>query len=252
MEHWMSLLKSDDFERRKANKRGTFRKKRRIFSFFTVMLTVLFFVDQPLSVDAEVYRSVPVESRRIALTFDDGPHPFLTDEILSILEEYNVKATFFEVGVNVINYPDVAKRVIDAGHEIGNHTFSHRHLERMSEDAVRAEIEGCEDALEELAEYRPHLFRPPEGAVNSYIQQSSDVEDYHLILWSVDTRDWEVKNASKIAKTVLSEIQPGDIVLMHDFIGRGSQTPQALRILLPILLEQGYEPVTVSTLLGLS
>ena len=204
----------------------------------------------PAEAQVQVHRSVKTDSMRIALTFDDGPHPKLTHEILEILEEYGVFATFFMVGVNVKNYPDAAREVIRAGHEVGNHTYSHLHVNALNEQTLANELWMCEDVLEELCEYRPHLFRPPEGAVNDYVEHCTEREDYSLILWSLDTRDWEHKQAERIAETVLSRIQPGDIILMHDYIGRGSQTPQALRILLPKLLERGFEPVTVSNLLG--
>ena len=187
---------------------------------------------------------------KIALTFDDGPHPHQTQEILDILDAHGVKATFFMVGVNVGNYPEAAKAVLRAGHEVGNHTFSHYHIKNLSEDEVFREIEDCEDALEELCEYRPHLFRPPEGAINSYVEHCSENNDYTIILWSLDTRDWEVKNAQTIADTVLSGVSAGDIILMHDYVGKNAQTADALRILLPKLLERGFEPVTVSELLN--
>ncbi|MBR3894466.1 MAG: polysaccharide deacetylase family protein [Clostridia bacterium] len=198
----------------------------------------------------EVCHSVKNDSMKIALTFDDGPHPILTPKILDILEKYRVSATFFMVGVNVENYPDTAREVLRRGHEVGNHTYSHRHLERFSVQGVEEEIWRCEEALEELCEYRPHLFRPPEGALNPFIERCSEENDYTLILWSLDTRDWETKNTEQIVESVLSRIQPGDIILMHDYIGYNSKTPQALEILLPKLLERGFEPVTVSELLG--
>ena len=202
--------------------------------------------------ETTVYHSVKTDSKKIAITFDDGPHPIQTDQILTLLDEYDAKATFFMVGVNIVNYPDVAKRVLAKGHEIGNHTFSHLHIKRASETLLLDELGKCEDALEELCEYRPHLFRPPEGAINDYIRHSADNEDYRVILWSIDTRDWEVKNAAQIVKTVLDRIQPGDIILMHDYIGYKGQTVEALRLLLPELIDQGFEPVTVSQLLGLN
>ncbi len=205
---------------------------------------------QRVCAETEVYRSVKTNTKQIALTFDDGPHPYLTRQILEILDRYHVKATFFMVGVNVRNYPDTAREVLEAGHEVGNHTYSHHQMNRLSEYECREELEACEDVLEELCEYRPHLFRPPEGATNECILHSSDSNDYSLILWSLDTRDWEVKNAEQIANSVLESVCAGDIILMHDYIGRNSQTPRALEILLPKLLEQGYEPVTVSRLLG--
>ncbi len=200
----------------------------------------------------EVYRSVKTDSMKIAITFDDGPHPYLTDRILEILGRYEVKATFFMVGVNVLNYPDVARNVLAAGHEVGNHTFSHSHIAKLNQNEIMKEVGLCEDALEELCEYRPHLFRPPEGAVNTYVEHCTEDQDYTLILWSLDTRDWEHKNTEQIVQSVLSNISPGDIILMHDYIGRQSHTPEALEILLPRLMELGYEPVTVSQLLGLA
>lgn len=197
------------------------------------------------------YRSVQTDSMKIALTFDDGPHPTLTPKILAILEKYHAPATFFMVGRNVINYPETARAVLEAGHEVGNHTFSHYHVKQLDEEGLNDELGLCEDALEELCEYRPHLFRPPEGAVTQYVQLCTELGDYSLILWSLDTRDWETKNKKDIVNTVLDNVRPGDIILMHDFIGRKSATPEALEVILPELIRRGYELVTVSQLLGL-
>lgn len=204
----------------------------------------------PATAETEVYRSVPTEGMRIALTFDDGPHPGLTPRILEILERYGVSATFFMVGKNVINYPETARAVLDAGHEVGNHTYSHGHVSELDHAALVNEIGLCEDALEELFEYRPHLFRPPEGAVTEQVIRCSEEGDYALILWSLDTRDWENKNADEIVRRVSERVRPGDIILMHDYIGYHSKTPEALERLLPELLRRGFEPVTVSCLLG--
>ena len=210
-------------------RRGTLRT-------LSVFLAICLLSGISVSAQTEVYRSVKTDTMQIALTFDDGPHPRLTQEILDILAEYDVKATFFMVGENVVNYPDAAKAVLAAGHEVGNHTFSHTHVKTLTEREVRDELGRCEDALEELCEYRPHLFRPPEGALNEYVEHCSNDFDYTLILWSLDTRDWEIKNAEQIAEKVLSSISPGDIILMHDYIGRYSKTPEALAILLPKLI----------------
>ena len=202
--------------------------------------------EQPL-----VYRSAQTDTMKIALTFDDGPHPYLTPQILDILQRYQIHATFFMVGVNVMNYPETARAVISSGHEVGNHTFSHHHIPNMRQEDIAEEIERCEDALEELCEYRPHLFRPPQGAVNRFVERCAEEGDYTLILWSLDTRDWECKSTEQIVDEVISKVQPGDIILMHDYIGKNSKTPEALEILLPKLLERGFEPTTVSSLLGL-
>lgn len=217
-----------------------------------VLALCLFFSSLALrtSAETEVYRSVPNEEKRIALTFDDGPHPTQTHRILDILERYGVHATFFMIGVNVENYPEAAREVIARGHEVGNHTYSHSHLQTMSEGALLSELGRCEDALEDLCEYRPHLFRPPEGVLNRFVEECAERGDYQLILWSLDTKDWENKSTERIVRRVLSEIQAGDIILMHDYVAK-SKTPEALEILLPKLLALGYEPVTVSSLLGI-
>ena len=195
------------------------------------------------------YRSIQTDGMQIALTFDDGPHPTQTPKILEILERYKVKATFFMIGVNVVNYPHVARAVLRGGHEVGNHTYSHYHIKELGSSALESELGKCEDALEELCEYRPHLLRPPEGMVTQDVKTYSEKGDYALILWSLDTRDWEHRSATEIADSVLSQVKPGDIILMHDYVGRESNTPHALEILLPELLSRGYEPVTVSQLL---
>ena len=199
---------------------------------------------------ANVYHTAPTKSKKIALTFDDGPHPSQTERILDILDRYGVKATFFMIGINVENYPDAAREVVRRGHEIGNHTYHHSHLKNLGESQTSNEIEQCKNVLERVCEYRTHLFRPPEGYLSSDVLQCAEQGEYDLILWSVDTRDWECRDASKISETVLSKIQAGDIVLMHDYVYK-SKTPEALEIILPKLLALGYEPVTVGELLGI-
>lgn len=201
--------------------------------------------------DVKVYRSVPTGDKRIALTFDDGPHPSLTPRILEILDRFGIQATFFMVGQNIIYYPEAAKMVIERGHEVGNHTFTHPHIAGLDERGIMDEISKCEDSLEELCEYRPHLLRTPQGAMTPSLEKCLQEEDYILVLWSLDTRDWEIKNTACVAQTVLSRVQAGDIILMHDYIGYHSKTPEALEIIIPKLLSQGYEFVTVSALLGI-
>ena len=201
--------------------------------------------------DVKVYRSVPTGDKRIALTFDDGPHPSLTPRILEILDRFGIQATFFMVGQNIIYYPEAAKMVIERGHEVGNHTFTHPHIAGLDERGIMDEISKCEDSLEELCEYRPHLLRTPQGAMTPSLEKCLQEDDYILVLWSLDTRDWEIKNTACVAQTVLSRVQAGDIILMHDYIGYHSKTPEALEIIIPKLLSQGYEFVTVSALLGI-
>ena len=202
------------------------------------------------SVAAQVYHSHPNGARQIALTFDDGPHPSQTQRILDILDRYGVKATFFMIGVNVENYPDAAKSVVERGHEVGNHTYSHSHLNRLGAGMLTSELEKCEHVLETMCDCHTHLFRPPEGYLSDGVFQCAEQGEYSLILWSIDTRDWEIKDAQQIVETVLSNVKAGDIILMHDYVAK-SKTPEALEILLPKLLALGYEPVTVGQLLGI-
>lgn len=189
------------------------------------------------------------EKKQIALTFDDGPHPHYTPIILDILEEYDVHATFFMIGENVRYYHDVAEAVLAAGHEIGNHTYSHARLDRLSGEDVAEQISACEDEIASLQEYRPRFFRPPEGHLSDMVQRVSRDCDYRLVLWDVDTRDWAHTPPEQICQKVLEDVKPGDIILMHDFIGHNSPTPEALRKLIPALLERGFELVTVGELI---
>ena len=195
------------------------------------------------------YRSVDTDAKRIALTFDDGPHPHQTREILDVLAKYDVRATFFMVGENVVNYPDAAKAVAQAGHEIGNHTFSHCRVSASKAEELEHEMERCEEVIEECCGCETRLFRPPEGCITPFVESCAVEEDYSLILWSLDTRDWEGRSAEAITRAVLKEIRPGAIVLMHDYIGKNAHTAEALRLLIPQLLQNGYELVSVSELL---
>ena len=196
-----------------------------------------------------VYHSKKNDRMEIALSFDDGPHPRYTPEILSILAEYGVHATFFMVGENVGYYPDAATAVLEAGHEIGNHTFSHHRLRQMSEGEIREEILACEDAISSVAEYRPRFIRPPEGCMNDGLRQAAAELDYRIVLWDIDTLDWAHTPPATIARHILDEVEAGDIILMHDFIGHNSPTPEALRLVIPALIERGYRLVTVGELI---
>ena len=252
MHGWMNWLDEDDMSLKEKREKLILGERCVILiALLIVFVSAMERLCIPCSAQTEVYRSVNTEKKQIALSFDDGPHPILTERILDILERYHAKATFFMVGVNVVNYPDAAHAVLKRGHEIGNHTFSHVRLSAMNESEVNREIFDCEDALEELLEYRPRLFRPPQGFINRHVEKCVEEGDYGLVLWSIDTRDWENKNAAQIAKNVIENAKPGDIILMHDYIGKQSKTPEALEIILPALIEKGYEFVTVSNMLGI-
>jgi len=195
----------------------------------------------------------PLTDKYIALTFDDGPHEAYTPEILDILREYGVKATFFIVGKNCEEHPELAARIIDEGHEVGNHTYSHLpNIAKADEDTIMRELLRVEDTLHELRGYRPRLFRPPGGVYNVTLDRVATQLNYTAVLWNVDTHDWRCPPSPKIATEVIKKVKPGYIVLMHDYVMGKSNTPAALRIFLPRLIELGYRFVTVSELINMS
>ena len=198
--------------------------------------------------DEMIYHSRHNDRMEIALSFDDGPHPRLTPVILDILAEYGIKATFFMVGENVGYYPAAARAVAEAGHEIGNHTFSHRKFDRMGEEELRREISSCEEAIASVSDSPVRFIRPPEGQMSDTMRRVIEATDYRVILWDVDTRDWAHTPPAEITRHILDTVQAGDIILMHDFIGYNSPTPEALRAVIPALLERGYHFVTVGEL----
>lgn len=199
---------------------------------------------------ADVVYSWNSNEKKIALTFDDGPHPIHTPEILDILAEYDVRATFFVIGENLQYYGDLLKLEIEGGHEIGNHTYSHSNLRNLPNDQISKEILDAETAVSERVGHRTHLLRPPEGKVSEEVCKWAQENDYTVVCWSVDTLDWAHTSTETIVENVLSSVEGGDIILFHDFVAGNSPTPEALQIIIPTLLEEGYEFVTVSELIS--
>ena len=192
---------------------------------------------------ARIYHYHPNKEKKIALTFDDGPHPILTLEILEILRKYHVKATFFVVGENAENYPDTLEQIVREGHELGNHTYTHNHI-------GCAEIESCERAIYELTDCQTKLFRPPEGFVNQSIMRTAADLGYDIILWDIDTKDWAHTAPTQIGQMILEKVRAGSIILMHDYISYSSPTPAALELFIPKVQALGYQFVVVSELIG--
>lgn len=190
------------------------------------------------------------EEKKIALTFDDGPHPRYTAEILDLLGAYQIKATFFMIGTNVALYPTLARRVAEEGHEVGSHTFSHPHMLKLTPRALLEEIGKNEKIFLENGIRRPTLFRPPEGYRTP--EQSIAVRDagYTMVVWSIDTHDWQSRPAEEIVRYVHENVQGGDILLFHDYISGQNTTIAALKQLIPKLLEDGYHFTVVSDLIA--
>ena len=202
------------------------------------------------SIPTGVYYRASTTDKKIAITFDDGPHPVYTDKILSLLKEEEVVATFFAIGSNVEMSPSVVKHILRDGHEIGNHTYSHPAIKRITNEFLEEEIEKTDRLLAELGAPRPSLFRPPQGICpGDFLKVLKDTGKI-AILWNIDTRDWAHTPSDEIVESVLSSIGGGDIILFHDSVGGESTTIPAIKKLIPILKERGYQFVTVSELLS--
>lgn len=201
--------------------------------------------------DGEVFSWVSNDSKMIALTFDDGPHPSYTEKLLDVLCENGVRATFFVIGENVEKRPELIKKIAEGGHEIGNHTFDHKSLQKKSETEIEDEIKRAENAVLQATGNRPSVLRPPEGKYSEKVVSVAEKLGYSVVLWSVDTRDWAHRSADAICRTVFGNVTSGDIILCHDFISGESHTADALGNLIPKLKEEGYTFVTVSELISL-
>ncbi len=192
------------------------------------------------------HRKLLTNGKYVALTFDDGPSPQGTPKILKTLKEYDAKATFFMLGNQVDYYPDLARKVVEEGHEIGNHTKSHPNLSKMSDVNIKKELDYTNEKIKEVTGVSPSLIRPPYGIYNDNVIKYAKENNQSIILWSVDSLDWKNRNGSAIQKIVQNEITPGAIVLLHDI---HSTTADALPKLLKTLKQAGYQFITVSQLL---
>lgn len=178
----------------------------------------------------------------VALTYDDGPG-YYTDALLDLLDSYGAKATFFMIGEEIENYPDQVLREHEMGMEQGNHSWDHKTLTHLSDGEIEEEFERTSDLLESITGERPDLFRAPGGGINDAVYDNS--LGMKSILWSIDTLDWETKDAQQTYDTVINNVQDGDIILMHEIY---EATLKASEELIPKLQEMGYKLVTVSEL----
>lgn len=178
----------------------------------------------------------------VALTFDDGPHKKVTKQILSLLEKYDAKATFFLVGNQVAGNESIVKDILAKGHEIGNHSWNHANLPKLSSNNIKAQINKTNTAIFNATGQYPTVFRPPYGEVNEAVAELSTVP---IVMWSIDTLDWKYRDARKLLPKVKSTLKNNDIILMHDI---HQSTADGLESVLVYLQKEGYECVTVSEL----
>lgn len=184
------------------------------------------------------------EDKVVYLTFDDGPKEKITPSILDILKQNNVKASFFFIGNRIKNNEKIVQRAYEEGHVVLNHSWSHPRLVTLTQDNIEKEIKETEDVLSTLVGKRPLLMRPPFGEVNSALLQTLKGLHYKIIIWSLDSFDWSKIEKDDIVDNVMSNVRPGEIILMH---GK-TETLKALPVIIEKLREQGYRFATVDSL----
>lgn len=179
----------------------------------------------------------------IALTFDDGPHKRVTDLILDVLQKHQVKATFFVLGQNVASLPLVVQRMHEQGHEIGNHSWSHRNLTKLSVEELDKEMTDTNEQIYNVIGQYPTLYRPPFGAINDQVKEAVSMTP---VLWNIDTLDWQHKTPAKTLENVKKQAKDSSILLMHDIY---EESYEALDSVITYLEQQGYQFVTISELI---
>jgi|CZCB01.1.fsa_nt_gi peptidoglycan/xylan/chitin deacetylase (PgdA/CDA1 family) len=218
-----------------------------------LILLILFLQEEAISIETEedifglnLVRSLGGNSqvrKEVALTFDDAPSPF-TKEVLKILDNYGVSATFFLVGSQVEKSPEVARQIVAAGHEIGNHSFSHCWSSDDSVETLVEDIKRAEEAIYRSTGQVPLYFRPPGGMVNDKVKEACGQTGYGILLWWVDSRDW-LLTEEEILEKVKKEVKDGAIILFHNLATTVEVLPQVIED----LRREGYKFVTISQLL---
>ncbi len=200
----------------------------------------------PKWAQGKVINSVPVKpgNKVFALTFDDGPWPHYTREVLQVLKRHNVKATFFVVGQELIRRPEIAREVKAAGHALGGHSWDHPSRPR---NAV-SQVKRTDAALKSIG-VKSTIFRPPYGMLKNGMARQAMKDGQAVLIWSADSGDWKRSGASTLARRVINQASPGGIALLHDGGGARSQTVAALSTIIESLKARGYRFVTVPELL---
>lgn len=235
--------------------------KRAVVMIVGSMLLIWYIISSSLHISKDVASEthqeqstlyqVKMKEKYVALTFDDGPHPVYTRKVIKVLNKYEAKGTFFVTGERAHRFSSIIKEMSEQGHEIGNHTFSHPSMRKITSSALQEEIQKTDDTLHSLTGEYPVCFRPPGGVLNETVIDAAKKKHHIVVLWSrhQDTRDWSNPGVEKIVRQVTSHTQPGQIILMHDSGVNRAQTVKALGKILELLSKQGYKFVTVSDLI---
>lgn len=192
-----------------------------------------------------IFRSSNVKKKQIALTFDDGPNERWTEKYLDLLADKGIKASFFMLGKNAKNHPELVRKVSAAGHDIGIHSYDHDDLKKQEYAAIQEDLILSQDTIAQITGVVPTLFRPPYGSIDAQVIEVAQEQGLLMVLWNVDPQDWLLDTKEKVAKAVLDHVEPGNIVVMHE--GK-SVTYGALPMIIDTLKEEGYEFVTIREL----
>jgi peptidoglycan-N-acetylglucosamine deacetylase len=192
----------------------------------------------------------PRDGSMVALTFDDGPHPRFTGEVLEVLTRYDIRATFFCVGLNAVSMEREVARMADLGHCLANHTWSHPYLPDLSARELREQVSRTREAIGRAAGDLPLLMRPPYGSLTPSVLDNWMGYDETVVLWDAEAEDWARPGPEVIADRILARTEPGSIILLHDGGGDRSQTVAALPAIIDGCLERGWSFCTVPELIG--
>ena len=213
---------------------------------------MFYVVNHPAIVGASATtRQLPIycvqrDQKMLSISFDAAWGNEDTQELIDILAQYNVKATFFVVGEWVDKYPESVKALHDAGHEVMNHSNDHAHMTQLSKEEIVADVEACNDKIEAVTGVRPTLIRPPYGEYDDNVITAIRSMGMEPIQWDVDSLDWKDLSASEITQRVVNKVQPGSIVLFHN---AALHTPEALPDIIETLLQEGYTFVPISQII---
>lgn len=196
---------------------------------------------------AEIYQG-PGSKKQVALTFDDGPNPLYTINLLNELKRYNAHGTFFLVGKMAQQYPDLVLKILADGHELANHTYTHPNLTKLNQQQIIAEVLRTRTVIKEITGQQTHLFRPPGGNIDQFVKKQLRALDYNIVYWDINAGEYVNFSPSAQTAQIVSKVKPGSIILLHNGLVDG--TLNILNLLLAELTKQGYTCVTVSELLS--
>ncbi|MDP4169991.1 MAG: polysaccharide deacetylase family protein [Bacillota bacterium] len=201
----------------------------------------------PKTYPGEVFLNGP-NKKRVALTFDDGPDRINTPKIIQALQQRHVKATFFFIGQKVEQNPEIVMEAYKNGNVIGNHSFYHHFLPKETESEIKLDLEKTSSAIRKIINKTPLLLRPPYGATDTKVVTAASKDHNKIILWSLDTLDWSLREHVPIQKNVFDNIRNGDIILMHSNEDK-KETAKAVPLIIDELTRRGFQLVDVATLL---